>query len=216
MQTSVFLLVFVAVVDVNAIIPEPCANVKSLTTGMCCPTPNFPNAGPCGSNLTRKRGSCKQLSVPDEYSMFIENTNDIRMNWPFQYFNRVCVCENNYGGYDCGECSYGYNDGADCTKKTIRRRVPVTKMDAKAWKRYRTALQQIKTTKSRYMVSIDPFPGLCNANIFSSVCATTEKLAKKVVDTLVQPKTYDLFVWLHHFVAKDNDVTLTGTYTCVK
>ena len=186
---SIFLALFLAA-EVAAIIPLPCANLESLTNRTCCPTPDIPGAGPCGENLGR--GSCELVSVSSD--LYDASERDVRKNWPIQYFERACVCNSTYyGGYDCGECSYSYNDGDKCENKTIYRRTSVGKMNETGWAYYRSALRKIKDTPARYMVP-------------NRIPATNDPQA--VLDSLVRPNTYDLFVWIHHFVAKDNEVSV--------
>ena len=174
-------------VKVNAIIPLPCANVESLGSRTCCPVPDQPGAGPCGAN--HSRGSCEPISISE--SEFVPSETDIRKKWPIQYFNKTCKCNGNYGGFDCGECSFGYNDGGACETKTVLPRVSVGAMDTNDWTDYRAALRAVKDTPSRYMVAISNF---------------TEDI-QALNDSLVRPNTYDLFTWIHHLVAKDNEFT---------
>ena len=194
MQPVILFLAVFLPTYVDAIIPLPCANMHSLTNRTCCPTPNatlFPGAGQCGVNLGR--GSCAPVTNPEYKS----SETDVRKNWPVQYFMSVCKCNESFGGFDCGECSFAYNDGTTtCTTKTVRPRVSVSSMNGDEWKTYLNALGTIKTDASRYMVATNRPSGASRAD-----------KVKSVVDSLVQPTTYDLFVWLHHLVAKDNDVT---------
>ena len=193
MALPIFLALFLAA-EVAAIIPLPCANLESLTDRTCCPTPDIPGAGPCGVNLGR--GRCRLVSVSP--SLYDTSESDVRKNWPIQYFERACVCNSTYyGGYDCGECSYGYNDGDKCEEKTVHKRVSVGNMDDGDWEKYRNALRKIKDTPARYMVpKAAPSTGIITS------------YSQALFDSLVQPNTYDLFVWIHHFVAKDNEVSV--------
>ena len=191
LSALLFFAAFLAV-DVDAIIPLPCATPESLQNRTCCPIPNLAGAGPCGVNLGR--GSCEPVSVPE--SNFDPSERDVRKNWPIQYFDKVCKCNEKYGGFDCGECSYGYNDGGDCQTKTILPRVSVSSMDANDWRSYRGALRSIKDAPSRYMVAKSNF----TADI------------PELVNTLVQPTTYDLFIWLHHLMAKDNEISISKNF----
>ena len=178
--------------DANAQIPIPCANLESLTTRTCCPVPDsstFEDAGPCGVNLGR--GSCQPTAIPD--SDFDPAQTDVRMKWPIQYFNSTCVCNERFGGYDCGECSYAYNDGSTvCIQKTTYPRIPVGDMSDIDWENYREALMQAKLTSSRYKVVTINF--------------TTD--LPVLIDSMVNPTIYDLFIWMHHMAAKDNDITV--------
>ena len=187
-----------AALTVNAIIPIPCATVASLTARECCPAPTpllglddaFANPGPCGANFDPPRGSCQPINIPE--SEYDSTEKDVRKKWPVQYFNRTCVCAVRFGGVDCGECSYGYNDeGINCENKTIYPRKSVSSLDKSEWEHYHSYLKKIKVEPSRYMVATDVFSDDPQA----------------VMDSLVRPTIYDLFVWVHHFVAKDNNIT---------
>ena len=178
-----------ALLKVNAIIPMPCANLASLNARECCPVPSQlgENHEQCGKNLGR--GSCEAITVPDPEYLYNPAETDVRANWPIQYFSRACKCNERFGGVDCGECSYAYNDGTtSCTEKTIYARKSVGGMSTKTWRYYRGALRVIKDNPSRYMVS-------------------TADYTDEVMRSLVRPTTYNLFVWLHHFVAKDNEAS---------
>ena len=181
-----FVAAFLAV-SVNGIIPLPCANSEKFESRTCCPVPDFVDAGPCGVDLGR--GSCEPISINESEFNILET--DIRKNWPIQYFNMTCKCNEKYGGFDCGECSFGYNDGGDCEEKTVFPRVSLSAMDANDWMKYRGALRAVKNATSRYKVAKTSFTGDI----------------QELLDSLVQPNTYDLFVWMHHLVAKDNEVS---------
>ena len=192
MQLTVLLVAVLVTRYVDAQIPIPCANIESLRARACCPVPNnlAENAGPCGVNLGR--GSCQAIAIPD--SKFDASETDARKNWPIQYFNMTCVCAERFGGVDCGECSYAYNDGTtECTKKTIRPRKSVSDMTDADWKQYRETLVKAKFNPSRYMIVPTDF---------------TADDHETLVDSMVNPTTYDLFTWIHHTAAKDNDVTI--------
>ena len=177
-----FLLVLCSSQQLDAQIPIPCATLESLTARTCCPVPDpstFEDAGPCGVNLGR--GSCEPITVPDSY--FNGAETDIRINWPIQYFNSTCVCAERFGGYDCGECSYAYNDGTlECKEKTVRARKSVTDMTDDDWKQYRAILLQAQNSPSRYVAVIANF--------------TTD--LQTLVDSMVNPSIYHMFVWIHY------------------
>ena len=169
----------------KAQIPTPCANANSFTSRECCPTPRnvSANAGACGSNLNR--GAC--VNVPNPYGETV-NESDARQNWPHFYFTRICNCYPIYGGYDCGECAFGYR-GPNCNQKYIRKRRSTSDLSNQEWSIYIDRLRTAKQSKiSRYKVITSP-PDYNNP------------AAIQTVDIGV----YDLFAWFHHYVAKDND-----------
>ena len=194
MTVKLFLCIAVLVsVEVDATIPLPCATAESLTARTCCPVPNptvFPDAGPCGGNLGR--GSCEAIAIPN--SEFDPNQTDVRMKWPIQYFNSTCVCEERFGGVDCGECSYAYNDGStDCTVKTVLPRPSVADMTDEDWTYYREILIRVKFVPSRYAVA--------TANFTPNI--------QEVIGSLVRPSIYDLYIWMHYEAAKDDTLTIS-------
>ena len=164
----------------KAQIPVPCADAVSLARNECCPIP--PNAGQgagqCGMNLSTPRGHCVDISndIPIDRS-------DPRVNWPRFYFTRVCECTSNYSGYDCGECAFGYR-GDNCDQTYTRRRRPTSELE---WTTYIGQLRMAKNKTSRYRVITSP-PDYDNLAALQT-----------------QPiSVYNLFVWFHHYIAKDN------------
>ena len=178
-----FLAVVVSVA--KAQIPIPCATLESLTARTCCPVPDkLENAGPCGVSLGR--GSCQPIAIPD--SEFDSEETDVRMKWPIQYFNSTCACAERYGGVDCGECSYAYNDGTSkCAKRTVRARKSIAELSDEDWKEYRDTLLQAQTSPSRYMVVTVNF--------------TTD--LQELVDSMVHPSVYHMFVWVHYMASSN-------------
>ena len=181
---------------VDAQIPIPCAEPESLTARECCPIPaKFSDAGPCGSNLNPPRGSCRSINISE--SEFNPTTGaDVRVKWPIQYFNKICVCDEKYGGFDCGDCSFAYNDGMidaegrkTCLQETTRERKSLSVLDEGEWKEYLEALNKSKYALSRYVVFTDHF-----VNDIATLLSSKKNISQ-----------YDLFIWMHHFVAKDND-----------
>ena len=171
----------------KAQIPEPCANANSFTSRECCPTPenvgSASNAGPCGSSLTPSRGAC--VDIPNPYDDTV-NENDTRQNWPHFYFTRICNCSSNYGGYDCGECAFGYR-GPNCDQKYIRQRRSTSELTDEEWRTYISQLRMAKSsTTSRYRVITSP-PDYNNLAELQTVPIGV----------------YHSFIWFHHYVAKD-------------
>ena len=181
---SIVLLALSLTSRADAQIPIPCANSASLTAHECCPTPSVTNEadpGPCGINIGR--GLCRQIG---DYQF----TDDVRQNWPLGYFDRVCVCSERFGGYDCGECSFAYTDN-DCSQKVLRKRKSLERLTDGEWREYHNVLQMTRSSSSRYMVVTIPH--------------TTDVQA--LIRSMKNPTLYELFVWLHHFAAKDSELT---------
>ena len=177
------LSVIVSCCLVQAQIPKDCATTQSLTSRTCCPVPKGAST-PCGSN-----GACRPVSSYC-YTQYRDNSNDPRLNWPSYFFNRTCQCNGNYGGYDCGECKFGY-EGNDCNTKSspLRQRQNIMDMSVSEWEEYNRKINRSKhANESRYVILLF---NEADGNAFNA----------KAVDISL----YDMFTWMHHYVAKNND-----------
>ena len=174
---------------VEAQIPRVCATTESLTSRTCCPIPTGASAA-CGNDLGR--GECRLVS-PYCYTQY-PNNGDPRLNWPSYFFNRTCRCNGNYAGYDCGECKFGY-EGNDCNTKSspLRMRQNIMDMTDSEWEDYNNKIITAKNAEeSRYVILLF---NEADGNAFN---------AKPVNISL-----YNMFVWMHHYVAKNNRDTYT-------
>ena len=125
-------------------------------------------------------GSCINLGIPHNMT-----SNDVRGNWP-HYFTRACNCTGNYSGVDCSRCKYGYY-GTNCEEYDISPRRPIDRLTGPEWTKYIDILTKTRMHDSGYKVVLNQsLPGNVNIN-------------------LVDIKLYDLYVWLHHFAAKDSE-----------
>ena len=157
---------------VNSQIPKVCANANSLQNMECCPSD-------CGN--TSGRGMCVDVQpLPDIRSC------DVRFNWP-HYFRRICQCNDNYGGYDCSRCKYGYY-GSDCSMKNTIPRKNILNITDSELEEYIEILQMTRTYNSGYVVVLNESrPGRTNVKVVNDVYL------------------YNLFIWLHHFSARDSE-----------
>ena len=129
--------------------------------------------------FAHKSPQCARLTT-DSTGLRKNFTMDGRFNWPSQIFTEVCKCKDNYGGFNCSECKFGYK-GDDCSTKTVRVRRSITDADFN-WTNYREQLNRSKTEiQKRYKVYI-------GGNV------TNETNYKEVT-------LYNLFAWMHHYVA---------------
>ena len=173
---------------VQAQIPKECATSQNLTSRICCPVPtNVTGATTaCGSNLGR--GVCRPVS--SQCNTRYTNNGDPRRNWPFYFFDQICHCNGNYSGYNCGECKFGY-EGKDCNTKSspLRQRQNIMNMSVSEWEEYNSKLNRSKyANESRYVILLF---NETDGNPFN---------AKAVNISL-----YDMFTWMHHYVAKNNN-----------
>ena len=156
-------------------IPATCSDARSLENSICCPDTG---EGVCGQDSGR--GLCVPLNQPG----YSTESTDVRRNWP-HYFTQVCQCNGNYGGYDCGRCRYGYY-GSDCSQKQVLPRRPIHEYTDEEWNEFIEIIRLSKTYQSDYVVILEEArPGTSNVSM-SNI------------------SLYDMFVWLHHFAAKDS------------
>ena len=156
-------------------IPTACSDANSLENAICCPDTGD---GVCGQ--ASGRGLCVSLNQPG----YSNESTDVRVNWP-HYFTQICQCNGNYGGYDCGRCRYGYY-GSDCSQKQVLPRRPIHEYTDKEWNEFIQILRLSKTYQSDYVVILEESrSGTSNLSI-SNI------------------SIYNMFVWLHHFAAKDS------------
>ena len=159
----------------NGQFPVECMDDASLRDRVCCPS------------MCSNRGTCTDLNITlpsDPY-----NSMTVRDNWPY-YFTSVCVCNGNYAGFDCSRCKYGYY-GSDCSQKMVLDRRPISELTDSEWTEYINVLKASKNFQSGYFIFLEEPTGP-NNNL------TT--LRKTTVNNL-----YDLFIWQHHYAAKDNE-----------
>ena len=100
--------------------PAVCNTPDSLSTKTCCPDN-------CGT-----RGACVSIREEVERSWDAANETivkllrgmpgwpqDVRYQWPLKIFEKVCTCEEGWGGYDCKQCDFGFiaNEDGECVKR---------------------------------------------------------------------------------------------------
>ena len=100
--------------------PAVCNTPDSLSTKTCCPDN-------CGSH-----GTCVSIRETVESSWDSANATivkilhglsgwpqDVRYQWPLKIFERVCSCNEGWGGHDCSHCDFGFiaNESGECVKR---------------------------------------------------------------------------------------------------
>ncbi|KAM5194010.1 tyrosinase-like [Mantella aurantiaca] len=158
--------------------PRACTTPEALKCAECCPVVNGQKCGGPG------RGSCvdARLLQPKERCDF--QAYDDRLNWPQSYYNFTCLCKDNFGGYDCTQCKFGYY-GKNCeTKKTLLR------------KEIRNLTNSERTNLFNY---------LALAKFKKSedyVILVTNNRHHRDTYRFIDASIYDIFSWIHHYSIK--------------
>lgn len=124
-----------------AFVPMSCTSPESLGSMTCCPA-FWADGSPCGR--ASRRGECRDVRRPDG----AQPGHDFRGYWPVHLFTRLCRCDGNFWGVDCGECKPGWA-GGQCDRAVP----PVYRPDCSSlppFERWRliSALHVSKTTYS--------------------------------------------------------------------
>ena len=121
--------------------PTACMDDTSLQDRTCCPNN-------CGSN---DRGSCTNIKIAIPIGAY--NSTTVRDNWPYYYTN-VCRCNDNYAGFDCSRCKYGYYR-SDCNEKTVLPRCPISELNEREWTKYINTLMTSRSHQSGYFIFLE-------------------------------------------------------------
>lgn len=117
------------------------------------------------------------------------NRTDFRYLWPTQIFQSICVCNDNYGGYNCMSCKRGFT-GDDCSQTAdpvVRRNILSLTIDER--QKLLEILQMIKSTKaSGYAVPI------------------REPVTNVSSESFAEISLYDIFVSFHFNAIRDQEI----------
>ena len=194
MKTILCFLLVVAVLPCSdGQFPRACTTLASLKNKTCCPIPKK-FVQPCGSD--GNRGTCEELIIRDwnlSYSHFEPfQIDDERYNWPRALYSRTCKCKDNFGGYDCGKCKFGYY-GINCAvKKTLKRR-NFLNMSDKEKDRYMRYINESRYFLSDYVI----------ASVFYDEITTFVEDGRDPSKLFYNVSSYDLIVWMHYYAARN-------------
>ncbi len=174
--------------------PASCNTPENLDTKTCCPSD-------CGG---ASRGSCVNVTedvveqweranstivgllrnTPNEPQ---KGTADARYLWPTVVFENVCICNGNYGGFDCTECDFGWM-GENCqTRKTnVRQRFASLSESEKS--DFIEATRQLKSEIGVYCVIVGEPKNYSVGTV-----------------TLQNVSTYNFLIFFHDFSARDEN-----------
>ena len=185
----VVLSLIFAIEFVTAQFPMSCSDSNSLRNRICCP--DAPNSrGMCGQNAARGRCVAIDETLPVQDR---ENHMYVRDHWP-HYFRMVCKCKGNYAGYDCNRCKYGYY-GENCMMKSSGERKSISQFTDDEWTKYKNIINMTRNHNTEYFIfTQEP------ANAQSTPTVEFESLSREE-----NVELYKLFVWQHHYVAKDSE-----------
>ncbi|XP_040188965.1 tyrosinase-like [Rana temporaria] len=171
---------------VQAQFPRACVTDEAIKGRTCCPV--WKDKSTCGSSSGR--GECFNRIVPQMEP--VPQFNDDRLDWPTYYFDQACKCSENYSGYDCGECKYGYF-GEKCDRKITIVRKEIRELSLLERKRFFSYLALAKITKSQDFV----------------ILYTGDRLHKNTY-RFVDAAIYDVFAWIHYYSIKP--ILMWGTF----
>ncbi|CAK8689246.1 unnamed protein product [Clavelina lepadiformis] len=196
---NVLLVVLSFIPASRAQFPRACATLQAYLSHECCP---LVNGSACAKDTGR--GSCSDISIDDapHGQQYVLVGIDDRERWPERFFNRSCVCNRNFGGFDCSGCKYGWQ-GNDCSqRRPVVVRKNVLNMDEDEREKFLEVLDLSKTTPHPdYVIAQDHYRNLLSEN--------GTRL------NYVNISIYDLFVWVHYYSVRDTLLGPGQAYTAI-
>ena len=109
---------------------------------------------------------------------------------------QFCQCSGNYSGYDCSRCKFGYY-GESCDQFQVLPRRPIATYSDDEWAEFIDILIRSRQFESDYHVVLEEtVPG--------NVSLRTSNVT-----------LYKLYVWMHHYAAKDGNTLGLCAWVCV-
>jgi len=164
--------------------PRPCANSEGLRTKECCPVWEG-DGSVCG--IKSGRGKCADVKVSSApvAKQYPFKGKDDREDWPLNFYNRTCMCFGRFGGYQCGECRFGYY-GPDCSSYNNHVRRNVMSLSGEEKKKLIDYFDLAKNT--------------VNADYVIATATRDEMGPNGENPQFADVTTYDMFAWIHYYV----------------
>ncbi|XP_039888384.1 tyrosinase-like [Simochromis diagramma] len=166
--------------------PRLCATEEALRTKECCP-PWEGDGSACGASSGR--GTCEDVVVsaqPDGPQYPFSGLDD-REKWPLVFYNRTCQCTDNFMGFNCGDCIFGYF-GENCNERRESLRRNIFHLSRAERLKLVSYLNLAKQTISRdYVV----------------VTGTYREMQNGTNPMFAEVSVYDVFVWMHYYVSRN-------------
>nr|XP_026693053.1 tyrosinase-like isoform X1 [Ciona intestinalis] len=181
---TVYLFISVA----YAQFPRRCTDSESLRARECCPT--FTDDSKCGESSNR--GICSPINTAPldlTRNETIQLLLDDRAFWPRAFYDRACRCYGNFDGLDCSSCKAGYQ-GDNCdVRSALRIRRNFTSMDKTDIQKFVTILDESKrVTSKNYVILVTSY----------------DRILAGEAPEFLNISVYNLFVWMHAYVSRDN------------
>ncbi|KAM9788476.1 tyrosinase-like [Neosynchiropus ocellatus] len=167
-------------------VPRACSGREALLSKRCCPAWEGDGSA-CGA--ASGRGFCREVEVtsqPDGPQYPFTGLDD-REKWPLVFFNRTCQCTQNFMGFNCADCQFGYS-GPDCTERRESLRRNVFHLSRTERSRLVSYLNLAKQTISRDFVVIT---------------GTYQEMQNGSRPMFADASVYDVFVWMHYYVSRN-------------
>ena len=173
-----------------------CNTPENLQSKTCCPN---------NCNAINGQGSCQDIVLPvgTQADKANQTVNEILVNtpnvpekgkadarylWPTVVFEFVCVCEGNYWGVDCSECNFGWTGSSCNIKKAPVVRKNFSQLTSQEKQTFISATRALKQEVGVWSVVVDEPDNYSTGSV-----------------TLQDVFTYDFFIYLHDYVARDGE-----------
>ena len=178
--------------------PAVCNTPNNLDDKECCP--NSCGQGNCENirDTVTRSWNAADSSVVEKLRNGPNNNNwpiDVRYQWPLLVFERVCICNPGWGGYDCNRCDFGYvSNGGMCVKQNqFLVRQSFSELDDLKRSQY---IKVIKAAKNEMEMDYE----------WAVVVREPARTDRDGSFELQNVSTYDMFVTMHTLAAREQDI----------